>query len=94
MSFFALMNNSEDFQHGCRMGCGACCIAISISSPMPGYPNGKPAGERCMHLNSDYSCTIYNNSDKPKVCTDFKYDELVCGASREDAMRILNELEG
>ncbi|MGI5837047.1 MAG: YkgJ family cysteine cluster protein, partial [Chloroflexota bacterium] len=22
----------------CRIGCGACCIAISISSPVPGMP--------------------------------------------------------
>ena len=28
----------------CREGCGACCIAPSISSPIPGMPHGKPAG--------------------------------------------------
>ncbi|MDW3636530.1 YkgJ family cysteine cluster protein, partial [Vibrio sp. Vb0667] len=22
----------------CRLGCGACCIAPSISSPIPGMP--------------------------------------------------------
>ncbi|MCF5019628.1 YkgJ family cysteine cluster protein, partial [Pseudomonas lactis] len=27
----------------CREGCGACCIAPSISSPLPGMPQGKPA---------------------------------------------------
>ncbi|MCR3872443.1 YkgJ family cysteine cluster protein, partial [Pseudomonas aeruginosa] len=26
----------------CRAGCGACCIAPSISSPLPGMPAGKP----------------------------------------------------
>ncbi len=26
----------------CRPGCGACCTAPSISSPIPGMPNGKP----------------------------------------------------
>jgi Fe-S-cluster containining protein len=30
----------------CRLGCGACCIAPSISSPIPGMPQGKPAGVR------------------------------------------------
>ncbi|HFY5777145.1 TPA: YkgJ family cysteine cluster protein, partial [Salmonella enterica subsp. enterica serovar Typhimurium] len=25
----------------CRSGCGACCIAPSISSPIPGMPYGK-----------------------------------------------------
>ena len=34
----------------CRAGCGACCIAISISSPIPGMPLGKPAGVRCVQL--------------------------------------------
>lgn len=24
----------------CRSGCGACCIAPSISSPIPGMPDG------------------------------------------------------
>ena len=28
----------------CRDGCGACCIAPSITSPIPGMPHGKPAG--------------------------------------------------
>ncbi|HLV28200.1 MAG TPA: YkgJ family cysteine cluster protein, partial [Burkholderiaceae bacterium] len=27
----------------CRPHCGACCTAPSISSPIPGMPQGKPA---------------------------------------------------
>ena len=34
----------------CRPGCAACCIAPSISSPIPGMPHGKPAGVRCAQL--------------------------------------------
>ena len=34
----------------CRTGCGACCIAPSISSPIPGMPDGKPAGVPCVQL--------------------------------------------
>ncbi|HVK38365.1 MAG TPA: YkgJ family cysteine cluster protein, partial [Candidatus Kapabacteria bacterium] len=34
----------------CRDGCGACCIAPSITSPIPGMPDGKPAGVRCVQL--------------------------------------------
>ncbi|HAI50813.1 MAG TPA: zinc/iron-chelating domain-containing protein, partial [Enterobacteriaceae bacterium] len=26
----------------CRPDCGACCIAPSISTPIPGMPHGKP----------------------------------------------------
>ena len=32
----------------CRSGCAACCIAPSISSAIPGMPDGKPAGIESM----------------------------------------------
>ena len=73
----------------CRENCGACCIAISISSPIPGMPGGKPAGVRCIHLLDDNKCAIYDTSLKPRVCTDFKAEVEFCGSSREEAMKIL-----
>jgi uncharacterized protein len=76
----------------CRKGCGACCIAVSISSPIPGMPGGKPSGIRCIHLLDDYSCDIYNTPDKPKVCSDFKAEPEFCGSSREEALQILSGL--
>ncbi len=76
----------------CREGCGACCIAVSISSPIPGMPDGKPAGVRCIHLLDDYRCALYNKPDRPKVCTGFKAEPEFCGNSREEALRILLEL--
>ena len=76
----------------CRPGCGACCIAISISSPIPGMPEGKKAGVRCIHLLDDYKCFIYTNSGKPQVCTDFKAEPEFCGSEREDALSILLSL--
>jgi len=76
----------------CRENCGACCIALSISSPIPGMPDGKPAGVRCIHLLDDYKCAIFGRPDRPKVCSDFKAEEEFCGKSREEAMRILNSL--
>ncbi|MCX6253067.1 MAG: YkgJ family cysteine cluster protein [Bacteroidia bacterium] len=76
----------------CRSGCGACCIALSISSPIPGMQEGKSAGTRCIHLLDDYQCSIYNESDKPDVCTDFKAEPEFCGSDREEAMRILLSL--
>jgi len=75
----------------CRPNCGACCIAPSISSPIPGMPDGKPAGVRCIHLTDDYRCAIYDR--RPKVCRDFQAEELVCGKSRDEAMKILSDLE-
>ena len=69
----------------CREGCGACCIAPSISTPLPGMPNGKPAGERCLHLSVDYLCGLFGQPQRPAVCGDFKADTEVCGSSREEA---------
>lgn len=77
----------------CRPKCAACCIYISISSAMPGYPNGKPAGVPCMHLNENLECTIFNSELRPKVCGDFKAEKLVCGDTAEEAREILSNLE-
>ena len=77
----------------CRPDCGACCIAISISSAIPGMPYGKPAGVRCVHLLEDYRCALYGSPLRPKVCTDFEPEPEFCGSSREEAMLILSSLE-
>ena len=76
----------------CRENCGACCIALSISTPITGMPDGKPAGVKCIHLLDDLRCAIYNSNDKPKVCSDFKAETEFCGTDREEAMRILYSL--
>jgi Fe-S-cluster containining protein len=76
----------------CRENCGACCIALSISSPLPGMPGGKPAGVRCIHLLDDYRCDIYNDQDYPSVCAGFNAEKEFCGDNREEAMRILGSL--
>jgi uncharacterized protein len=76
----------------CRTGCGACCIALSISSGLPGMAEGKPSGVRCIHLLDDYRCAIYNEPSKPKVCTGFKAEAEFCGSDREEAMKILLSL--
>jgi Fe-S-cluster containining protein len=77
----------------CRTGCGACCIAPSISSPIPGMPDGKPADVTCIHLTVDYRCAIYNDPLRPKACTAFMAEEEFCGKNREEALSILSTLE-
>jgi uncharacterized protein len=76
----------------CRESCGACCIALSISSPIPGMPYGKPAGIKCIHLLNDYRCSLYNSPERPNVCTDFKAEPEFCGNTREEALQILYSL--
>jgi uncharacterized protein len=78
----------------CRPGCGACCIVPSISSAIPGMPDGKPAGVRCIHLNDHMQCEIFHSPQRPRVCGGFKAETLVCGENRKDALRNLAWLEG
>jgi len=77
----------------CRENCGACCIAPSISSPIPGMPVGKPAGMPCIHLSADYRCQIYDHPAKPAVCNNFQPDPDICGSTREEAMILIGALE-
>ena len=73
----------------CREGCGACCIAPSISSPLPGMPQGKPAGVRCLHLSVEQLCLLFGQPERPAVCSDFKADIEVCGTDQTDAIRLI-----
>ncbi|MDD1612658.1 MAG: YkgJ family cysteine cluster protein [Methylococcaceae bacterium] len=77
----------------CRIGCGACCIAPSISSAMPLHPFGKPAAVRCLHLDNENKCSIFLQPDRPQVCRGFQATEDACGSNRDEAMAILSEWE-
>jgi Fe-S-cluster containining protein len=77
----------------CRVGCAACCIAPSISSPIPGMPYGKPAGTRCVQLTDDNRCKLYGDPHRPLVCIEFKASPDACGSSQADALRLLSTLE-
>lgn len=77
----------------CRAGCGACCIALSISSAIPGMPDGKPAGQRCVQLDDDGRCRIFGRPERPRVCSDFQAEPQFCGADREGAMALMRWLE-
>lgn len=78
----------------CRAGCGACCVAISISSAIPGMPNGKPAGVPCIHLSIDGLCAIFGKPERPQVCSDFQAERAICGDTKEEAFKIISDLEG
>jgi len=77
----------------CRPGCGACCIAPSISSPIPGMPGGKPAGVRCVHLSEDYRCLLFSKPERPAVCNGLRPSAEMCGANRDEALAYLEWLE-
>ncbi|MBZ0281210.1 MAG: YkgJ family cysteine cluster protein [Anaerolineae bacterium] len=77
----------------CRVGCGACCIAPSISSPIPGMPNGKPAGVRCVQLTADNRCQLFGHPDRPSVCIRLRPSEEMCQHTADEAYAGLIELE-
>ncbi|MDP2561062.1 YkgJ family cysteine cluster protein [Psychrobium sp. 1_MG-2023] len=94
MKVVTLQNYNEKISAiECRLGCGACCIAPSISSSIPGMPKGKPAGVRCIQLDANNLCKIFGQPERPAVCTEFKADPFICGNSNESALAVLTELE-
>ena len=77
----------------CRPDCGACCIAPSITSAIPGMPQGKPAGVRCVQLLPDNRCAIFGQPERPAFCGGLQPSSEMCGSERQHALRWLAELE-
>ncbi len=77
----------------CRPHCGACCIAPSISSPIPGMPHGKPAGVPCVQLLPDLRCALFGRPERPAVCVSLRPSESMCGRDRDEALAHLAGLE-
>lgn len=77
----------------CRPLCAACCIEPSISSAIPGMPNGKPAGVRCIQLNEVDQCMLFNLPGRPVVCSSIQPSLEMCGNSRNEAIIWLRRLE-
>lgn len=77
----------------CRPRCGACCIALSISSPIPGMPDGKPAGVSCVQLSDDYRCLLFGLPERPAVCQRLQPSAEMCGENQQQALEYLTWLE-
>jgi len=71
----------------CRPGCGACCIAPSISTL------DKPAGQVCVHLAPDYRCTLFGSDRRPACCSGLQPSVEMCGTHRTAALAWLTRLE-
>lgn len=77
----------------CRSDCAACCIAPSITSPLPGMPNGKPAGVPCVQLDEQLRCKVFGQPERPAFCGGLQAAPEMCGESREHALVWLARLE-
>lgn len=77
----------------CRPQCGACCIAPSINSPIPGMPHGKPAGVPCIQLDEQLRCQLFGKPERPGFCAGLQPSVEMCGERREQAIHWLSTLE-
>ena len=77
----------------CRPGCGACCIAISISSAIPGQIGPKPAGVVCPQLDEALRCRIFGQPERPACCSGLQPGQEMCGEHRDEALHYLTQLE-
>ena len=53
----------------------------------------KPAGVTCVQLDDAYQCKLFGLPERPAVCGGFQAEPAICGDAREEAIRILSELE-
>lgn len=86
-------SQNMDLPMECRVTCGACCIAPSISSPIPGMPRGKPAGVRCVQLTEENRCKLFGKPERPPVCLNLQASPEMCGNTSIEALAYLAELE-
>lgn len=77
----------------CRVACGACCIAPSISSSIPGMLQGKAANTPCIQLDEQMKCQLFDSPLRPSVCSRFQPSLAMCGNNRHEALRYLIHLE-
>ena len=77
----------------CRERCGACCIAPSITTPLPGMPYGKPAGVPCVNLDDTLRCRLFGKPERPAFCGGLRPSEEMCGETRTHALQWLERLE-
>lgn len=66
--------------------CGACCTEISISSSIPGMPDGKPAGIPCIHLQKNL-CGLFDSPTRPIICGQFTPTLDICGTTHQEAVQ-------
>ncbi len=79
--------------HACRPGCGACCIAPSITSAIPGMPQGKPAGVACVQLDAQLQCKVFGQATRPACCSGLQPSHEMCGDDRAHALYWLQAME-
>jgi hypothetical protein len=60
---------------------------------MPGMPDGKAAGQWCLHLTDERQCALFDDPRRPQVCSQLQPSEQMCGDNKEHALQFLADLE-
>ena len=56
-------------------------------------PQGKPAGGPCVQLDAALGCRLFGDPARPAVCGGLQPSAEMCGATREQAIAWLADLE-
>lgn len=56
-------------------------------------PMGKPAGVRCIQLDSDNKCKLFGKPERPAVCRSLKPTLDMCGRTDAQALANLTVME-
>jgi uncharacterized protein len=56
-------------------------------------PLGKPAGIRCVQLDTAERCKLFGHPTRPAVCVSLTPNATMCGTHRQVALRWLADLE-
>jgi hypothetical protein len=56
-------------------------------------PLGKPAGVRCVQLDANERCLIFNRPERPACCARLQASPEMCGTDAADALAWLTQLE-
>ena len=54
---------------------------------------GKPAGVRCVQLDNDGFCLLFNKPERPAFCVSLMPNHDMCADNAEQAMRFLGAME-
>jgi hypothetical protein len=56
-------------------------------------PEGKRAGERCIHLTPENLCSLFGDPRRPEVCRSLRPNREMCGSNQNEALEFLVKLE-
>ncbi len=56
-------------------------------------PDGKPAGVPCVQLDEQGRCRLFGRPERPAFCVSLQPAADLCGEDREQALRLIGEME-